>query len=435
MKTRRSFLKQIGAATGVSFVSPTILSENVYGKPAPSDRFTLGFIGMGSQGVQANLRAFLNESDDSQIVAVCDAYLGRAEKAAAMVDREYGTKGCRAFQDFRNIIEDPSIDAVVISTPDHWHVPMSIMALEAGKHVFCEKPTLYIDEGRDLVKAVDRHKAVFQTGIEDRSTIYFHKMVEWVKNGEIGTLRRIEVTMPAGTNYPKEDSVAPPEDLDWNLWLGPAPFHPYTPNRTHGWHWRNISDYAMGAILDMGAHLVDTAQLGADDPGVCPVSVKGTGEIPVGRETDVPVTYDLKYQYANGVELSVKNGPRGGWDPDSCFIQFTGDKGWIRRKTWDAGLEASDPAILRKRYTPETTRHWPFPPSEQRSFLDSLRSGKATSYPALDMHLISTTLHMGVIAIKLGRKLSWDTKKEVFLNDDEANKLCVRPKARYWQAG
>jgi len=432
-KTRREFIKGVGAAAGAAVVFPTIIPSSVLGKDAPSKRITLGFIGMGEQGVSANLRAFLNQAD-AEVVAVCDAYRSRAEKARAMVDKEYGKTGCKVYQDFRKIIADRLIDAVVISTPDHWHVPMSMLALKAGKDVFCEKPTLYIDEGRKLVDAAEKRKAVFQAGIEDRSTIHFHKMVEWVKNGAIGTLRRIDVMFPAGMNFPKEKPVKPPEDLDWNLWLGPAPFHAYTPNRTNMWHWRYISDYAKGALLDMGSHLVDTAQLGANAPGVCPVEIEGTGKIPKGRETDVPVTFDLKYRYSNDVEIYVKNGPRSGWDPDSCFIRFEGDKGWIRRKTWDASLEASDPKILRIRYTPETSRHWAFPTYEQRNFLDCVKSRKPTTYRALDMHQISATLHLGVIAITLGRKLIWDPQKETFINNDDANRMCKRPKARDWEA-
>ena len=148
----------------------------------------------------------------------------------------------------------------------------------------------------------------------------------------------------------------------------------------------------------------------------------------------MPITYDLTYRYANGVEMSVKNGAESGGDPNSCSIQFTGDKGWIRRKTWYAGVEASDPKILRIRYTPETTKHWPFPPTEQRNFMDCVKSRKRTIYPALDLHQISTTLHMGVIAITLGSKLNWDLKQEQFINNDDANRLCKRPEARHWEA-
>ncbi|MDP6524568.1 MAG: Gfo/Idh/MocA family oxidoreductase [Kiritimatiellia bacterium] len=428
--TRRGFLKGTGAVSAAA-AFPTVIPSSVLGENAPSKRITLGCIGMGGQGVGANLNSFLNEKD-AQILATCDAYQSRAERTRQMVDRRYGTTGCKAHRDFRKIIDDPSIDAVVISTPDHWHVPMSMMALQAGKDVFCEKPTLYIDEGRRLMEAVKKHKAVFQVGLEDRSLIHFHKMVEWVKNGAIGRLGRVDVTLPGGLSFPKEKPVKPPEDLDWNLWQGPARFHEYTPRRTGGWHWRNISDYAKGAILDMGAHLVDTAQVGVNAPGGSPVEVEGTGEIPEGMETDVPIRFDLRYRYANGVEMTVKNGPQSGWKPNSCFIRFEGDKGWVRRKTWSAGLDASNPEILRKTYTPETSRHWPLPPREQRNFLDCVKSRKPTTYQASDLHLVSTTLHMGVIAITLGRKLSWDTKKEVFLKDDDANSMRKGPKARDW---
>lgn len=378
-----------------------------------------------------NLPMFLNEPD-AKVVAVCDAFYSRAEKAARIVDERYGSKGCRVYQDFRRIIEDSSIDAIVISTPDHWHVPISLMALDAGKDVFCEKPTLCIEEGRTLANAVQKHKAIFQAGIEDRSLIHFHKMVEWVKNGAIGQLSRVEVHLPAGMIHPKEEPAEVPADLDWNLWLGPSSHHAYTPNRTHMWHWRYISDYSKGALLDMGTHLVDTAQVAIDDPAVCPIEVVGTGKVPVGCESDLPASFNLTYRYGNGVEMAVKSSGRGGWDPQACFLRFEGDKGWLERKTWDGRVEASDQMILRTRYNPEITRHWPLPPREQRNFLDCVKSRKATTYPALDMHHMSTTLHMGLISIQLGRKLTWDPATERF-DDAEANALTRRTTPRNWE--
>jgi predicted dehydrogenase len=191
---RRDF---ITVASGAVIGFPLFISPNAFGNQAPSRQITLGFIGLGAQGMGVNLPMFLNEPD-AKVVAVCDAFNSRAEKAALIVDEHYGSKGCRVHQDFRRIIEDSSIDAVVISTPDHWHVPISLMALDAGKDVFCEKPTLCIEEGRTLANAVQKHKAIFQAGIEDRSLIHFHKMVEWVKNGAIGQLSRVEVHLPAG---------------------------------------------------------------------------------------------------------------------------------------------------------------------------------------------------------------------------------------------
>ncbi|ADE53499.1 Gfo/Idh/MocA family protein [Coraliomargarita akajimensis] len=426
---RRQFIRTAGLA---SAAFPTIISSTALGQNAPSKKITLGFIGVGYQGVQRNLRSFLNEQD-CQVVSVCDAYMSRALKAQAMVHETYGNRDCKAVQDFREIINDPSIDAVVISTPDHWHVPMSIMAVEAGKDVFCEKPTLSIHEGRELVDAFTKHNAIFQAGIEDRSSIHFHKMVEWVKNGEIGELERVNVMIPGGMNFAKEAAVEVPEDLDWNLWQGPAAFHDYTPNRTGFWQWRSIDAYSKGAILDMGTHLVDTAQIGINDPDVCPVEVSGTGEIPVDRLTDVPIKFDLNYRYGNGVELHVINGPKGGWDPDGCAIEFIGNKGWIRRKSWSAGIEASDKNILRKRYAEGESKHWKLPPGEHRDFLDGVKARKHPVYPAIDLHHMSTMLHMGVLCIELERGLKWDPKTEQFLNDDEANKRCHRPAARNWE--
>ena len=347
--------------------------------------------------------------------------------AANIVNTFYGTEDCRIHQDFRHVIEDEAIDAVVISTPDHWHVPMSIMASKAGKEVFCEKPTYSIDEGKDLAREVEKHGAVFQAGIEDRSLIHYHKMVEWAKSGALGKVGRIEVTLPSGIVREHEAPVDPPADLDWNLWLGPAPYHAFTPNRTGPWHWRHIRDYSWGHILDWGTHLIDTAQVAADAPGVCPVEVEGSGMIPEGMLTDTPVNFDLTYRYENGVELHVKDGGSG--------IRIEGDKGWVHRKKWGSGLEASDPGILRTKYTPETTAHWPLPPREQRNFLDCVKSREPTTYTARTLHQMSTTCHMGVLSILLGRKLIWDNNAESFVGDDEANRLRRRPPLRKWEEG
>jgi predicted dehydrogenase len=425
-KSRRAFLKDVGVAAGGAAAFPTLIPSSVLGADAPSKRITLGFIGMGAQGTQVNLKMFLNEAD-AQVLAVCDAYRSRAESAANMVNQRTGNLDCRPFQDFRKIIEDPSIDAVVISTPDHWHVPISMMALKAGKDVFSEKPTYCIEEGADLIKEVEMREAVFQAGVEDRSLIHYHKMVEWAKNGALGKLGRIEVTLPTGFNQPKETPVEPPADLDWNLWLGPAPFHAFSPHRTGPLHWRHIRDYSWGHITDWGTHLIDTAQIAVNAPEVCPVEVEGTGMVPEGAMTDTPVSFDLTYRYANGVELHVKDGGTG--------IRIEGDKGWVRREKWGSGLEASDPAILRTKYTPETTTHWPLPPREQRNFLDCVKSRTPTTYTARSLHQMSTTCHMGVLSILLERKLNWDAEQQVFTNDDEANRLCKRPPSRNWEGG
>ena len=424
--------KMIAASGAVA--APMIIPATVFGQNAPSNKLNLGCIGMGGQGVDVNLKMFLWQ-DDCRVATVCDAFLGRAQRAKALVDEAYGNSDCKAVQDFREVLADPAVDAVVISTPDHWHVPMSLMALKAGKHVFCEKPTHSIHEGRELIEAFAKSDRVFQAGIEDRSTIHFHRLCEWVKNGAIGDLERVEVMMPGGIYYQQDAPVPIPADLDWNLWQGPAEYREYTPLRTNSGCWRQISMYAKGAITDMGTHLVDTAQVGVDDPNGCAVEVTGTGDIPENMLSDVPVTYDLNYKYSNGVEMHVSNGSSKGWDPSACNIGFHGSKGWVRRRTWGGALEASDPRILRTKYDPETSKHWKMPPREQRNFLDCIKSGKDTTYTPEELHKMCTTLHMGVMGIQLGRKLKWNPKKEEFTGDAAANKMRFTPEARNWEKG
>ena len=423
---RRTVLKAMLAAG----VAPMILPARVLGQQAPSKRITLGCIGVGSQG-HSNLQAFLNQ-DDAQVLAVCDVFADRREAARRKVNATYKAEGCASVEDFREIIARKDIDAVVLSTPDHWHVPMALLALEAGKDVFSEKPTHTIAEGRELRDAVKKRKAVFQMGIEDRSLAHFHKMIELVRNDAIGSPGHIAVSLPCGIANPKEAPAPVPAGLNYDLFLGPAPFQPYTPHRTDAMHWRFIRDYGTGSLVDWGSHLVDTAQLAANDPAVCPVEAKGTGVTPTGAEADVPVSFDLHYRYGNGVTLDVKSGDSPSGDGRSASIRIEGSRGWIEKTPWSGPLRASDEAILRMKVAPETSKFWPLPKSEQRNFLDCVKSRAPTTYTEDTMHLLHVTLHMGLIAIALGRTLRWDTAAELFVDDAEANALQARPRRMDW---
>jgi len=391
-----------------------IVSSHVMGAKAPSKRITLGFVGMGGQGVHANLRSFLNQRD-AQVLAVCDVFTRRSASAQKMVNAKYKTSDCKAHTDFRHIIDNKSIDAVVISTPDHWHVPMSLMALKAGKDVFCEKPTKTIAEGRALIEEVKKRRAVFQIGLEDRSVPHYHKMVEWQRNGAIGDLERVDLQLPNGYVFPLETESPVPDGLNYNLFVGPAEFIAHTPHRTNQRHWRMCRNFGGGSLIDWGSHQFDTAQLAVNAPEVCPVEVEGTGEIPKNSMTTVPVKFDVTYRYSNGVEVRVKSG--------GTAIRLTGSKGWVGNAKWRGPLQASDQKILRTKYTRETSKHWPMPPSEQRNFLDCVKSRKATTYTAETMHQLHTSLLMGDISIRLGRKLKWNPTKEEFVGDAEANAM------------
>ncbi|MDA3926068.1 MAG: Gfo/Idh/MocA family oxidoreductase [Kiritimatiellae bacterium] len=425
--SRRTFIKGAGVATA-SISAPLILTSGCLSKRfAPSHKITLGFIGMGSQGNSRNLGTFLNQ-DDAKVLAVCDCRLSAALEAKEIVDKRYGNSDCAVYQDFREIINRPDIDAVVISTPDHWHVPMSMMALRAGKDVFCEKPSLYIKEGMELVDEVKKRNAIFQWGIEDRSLIKYHRLAGWVRNGAIGELKTIHVRLPGKEPFLLDKPAPVPDDLDWNLWLGPAPLQPYTPSITGRFNWRLNADFGGGMLTDWGAHLIDTAQVANGMEASGPVEVFGKKRKldPKIYQTNAPVDFKLHYRYANGVEMFVDDG-------EEVDLKFVGTKGWVRCEGWDGIWTASDPSILRIKDFGR--KMWTLPPIEHRDFLNSMRSRKPPAYFAEAGHRLSTTLHLGHIAIRSGRTIRWDPKAQFFADGDtESAKSIVydRP-ARDWE--
>lgn len=421
--TRRQAL-QLGIAGIVGAgTAPLFVSSRVLGAESPSGQITLGFIGLGTHGLGYNLQAFL-EQPDARVVAVCDVYADRSERARQRVDSAYKSSGCRVFDDFRQLLAQPDIDAVVISTPDHWHTPMSLMALEAGKDVMCEKPTLTIAEGRVLADFVKRSSRIFQVGLEDRSVVQYHRLAELVRNGAIGRLETIHVKLPAGENFPKEEAVAVPDGLNWEMWLGPAPFHPYTPTRTGPQQWRNIRDYAGGKLADWGAHLIDTAQVANFSEQSGPVEVQGTGIVPRDSMSTAFVDYELRYRYANGVVLHVESG--------GVAIRFEGSNGWVGNSGWRGPLQASSEGLLRFVVAAGSNKLWPIPPGEHRDFLDCVKSRQTPTYPVEHGHRLSTVMHLGNIAMQLGRTLQWDPQREKFVNDASAQALCQREQRTDW---
>lgn len=421
--SRRAFLKTGLAGVFATGVAPQFVASRLFGANAPSKKITLGFIGVGTHGLGVNLKSFLQQ-DDCQVVAVCDVFASRRTKARTIVDEHYGAKGCAEIADFRALLARSDIDAVVISTPDHWHVPMALMALEARKLVFCEKPTLTIAEGRELADAVAQRKAVFATGLEDRAVIYYHKLAEVVRNGGIGRLERIKVGLPVKPIFPNEEPVPVPTGLNYEMWLGPSPFRPYTPTLTDAQVWRQIRDFSGGSLTDWGAHLVDTAQVGNFAEMSGPVAVTGRGVIPPNAVNSVPHTYELTYTYANGVKLEVKSG--------ETEIRFEGTKGWVGNKGWSGPLAASDMDLFRKTYDPATNKIWPRRPREQRDFLDSIKSGQPPMYTAEALHRLSSVLHIGAISMELDKPLRWDPETESF-DDAQANALRQRPRRDDWK--
>lgn len=380
-------------------------------------------IGVGSHGTNVNLKSFLSQ-EDAQVIAVCDVDNQRLLRAGFMVNQKYGNRDCSMYRDFREIIQRDDIDAVMISTPDHWHVPMAIMALQAGKDVICEKPTLTIQEGRTLVNTVNRYGAVFQTSTEDRSVYVYHRMAELVRNDRIGKLKTIRVKLPKQPTFPGDPTPMPvPDELDWDMWLGPAPEAPYTKDRVHfnfRWHF----DYSSGIIADWGTHLFDTAQWANDSERSGPIGIVTNGTFWREGLYNTPNEYHLEYRYENGVKLIVDSG--------GTSIRCEGTEGWIESPHWRAPLRASSPSILKSVIEPGEVHLFTCPEGEHRNFLDCVKSRQEPYFPAEIGHRVATICHLANISLLLGRNLKWDPVNEIFPEDETANRMCFRAMRSPW---
>jgi len=424
--TRRGFLKG-AAAVGAAVSLPNYVPSAALGKDgavAASERIAMGFIGTGSHGVGVNLQSFLRLSD-SQVVALCDVDKPRMLNADNLVKRSYGDgfKGCFLTGDWREVIARDDIDAVMISTPDHWHVPMSLAAIRAGKDVQCEKPTMTIEEGRILSDIVKRYGTVYQTSTEDRSIRVYHRMAELVRNGRIGKLHTIRATLPSGPGNEGNPEPQPvPEGFDYNMWLGPAPWAPYTKDRCH-YHFRWIRDYSGGQLADWGAHLFDTAQWANDTEHTGPIEIEGTGQCYSEGLYDTAHHYNIEYLYANGVKMIV--------DAGRVNLTFEGSDGWIRCNGWRGPLTASSPKISSSRIGPEETRLF-LGNGEHRNFLDCVKTRKDPYFPAEIGHRCCSLAHLGNVSMDLGRKVRWNPDTEEFIDDPQANRLRSRSMRAPW---
>lgn len=421
--SRRQFLRHAaGVALFPAIIPARALGLN--GTPAPSNRITIGMIGVGGHGTSVNLRGFLAQPD-ARVIAVCDVDRTRSESARQLVNGQYGNRDCAIFQDFREVLARSDIDAVAISTPDHWHVPISIAGLRAGKDVFCEKPTLTVAQGRALTQAVARYGRVFQTATEDRSVGVYHRMAELVRNGRIGKLRSIHVTLPGDHGRrPNPMPMPVPPHLDYDLWLGPAPWAPYNEGRVH-FDFRWISDYSGGILTDWGMHMFDTAQWANATDRSGPIRVAANGKFYDDPIYDTLCEFRVEYTYANGVTLIAESGGTG--------LRFEGTDGWVGNSAWRRPIEASSDVILNSVIGPEETRLFTCPAGEHRNFLDCVQSRREPYFPAEIGHRVATLCHIGNISARLARPLQWDPDKEVFPHDAEANRHLTRAMRAPWR--
>ncbi|MHC4474602.1 MAG: Gfo/Idh/MocA family protein [Planctomycetota bacterium] len=410
--SRRRFLKQVAAAAALPYFVPASTLGKA-GAVAPSNRIMMGFIGTGGRG-RFNMRAFRAEAD-VQVVAVCDVDARHREKARIQAGLSAGS----AYNDFRRVLARNDIDVVVISTPDHWHVPIAVAAARAGKDIYCEKPlTLTIAEGRTLCEQVRRHNRVFQVGSQQRSESGFHLACELVRSGKIGTLSIIKVGLPGSRSIDPQPAMPVPEGFDYDMWLGPAPWKPYTKARCHG-KFRHIFDYSGGKFIDWGAHHLDIVQmaLGADNSG--PVEIEGTGQFPSDGIYDTALSYSVDFTYADGTKVNASTSHRGG-------ILFEASEGWVFVNR--GVIDAHPKSLLR---TNRIAQHKK--PTHYRDFLDCVKLRKDPVAPVEAGHRSSTACHLGNISMLLGRKLRWDPQREQFINDATAQRMTARSMRSPWR--
>ena len=396
---------------------------------AASERITFGMIGTGDHGIGLNLRATLGRAD-TQVVAVCDVDGSRMRKAYEMVTQWYAAnkpsdtfRGCDQTKDFRDVVSRSDIDAVVISTPDHWHVPCAVAAAKNGKDVLCEKPlTLTVAEGRILSDTMKRYGRVLRVATEMRANSRLRKAAELVRNGRIGKLHTIRVRLPNGAGGKAVTPATPPKDLDWNMWLGPAPWREYfyfrTEERRCHFSWRYIMDYSGGQLTDWGGHLFDSAQWGNNTERSGPISVEGRGEFATRGLANTASEFELTYEYANGVKLICTSG--------GTEVRYEGTDGWVSSgKPYASSREIAESVIGPDDIQLKGSR-------ELGDFINSVKTREESQIPAEVGHRTCTLSHIGNIAMLLERKLRWDPQAERFISDVTANRMLSRAQREPW---
>ena len=431
---RRDFVKGMAfAAIG----APMIVPSTVFGQNAPSNRLTMGQIGVGNMGT-TNMKEFLKR-EDVQVLAICDLDQKRAEVGKKTVEDAYakksssGTyKGCDLIHDFRDIIGRKDIDFISIAVPDHWHAIPAITAANAGKDLYAEKPlALTIPQGRAMCEAVARSKVIWQTGSWQRSEKNFHDACELVRNGRIGKVHTVYVGLPTGSPLKEPAPEMPvPEGFDYNFWLGPAPWAPYTEKRCH-WNFRWILDYSGGQLSDWAAHHVDIANWGMGTEHTGPVEVEGKGEFPREGLWNASTSYHFQCRYAEGFTMIVMNDKAElEGKPLRNGVRFVGDKGWL----WVArgGEIASQPENVITSIIDTNETHLYRSNNHYANFIECVRSRKETIAPIEHAQRAVSVAHLGNISMQLGRKIKFNPAKEQIVGDPEAERMIDRAMRSPW---
>jgi myo-inositol 2-dehydrogenase/D-chiro-inositol 1-dehydrogenase len=424
--TRRGFLKAAVSTAAAAAAAPAFVPACAVGEKSPSNTLLFGCIGVGRQG-RGDMQELIYRGLEvgARVVAVCDVDRHRAEDGQWLAEKIYAVeenrpsyKGVDVYTDFRKLLERKDLDGVLIVTPDHWHAVHAIAAAKAGKDIYLEKPMTYtIAEGQALVKAVRDNQRILQVGSQQRSSVYFLKACELTRNNRIGKLHTIRVWLPEdqGTGDPTPMPV--PNNLDYDMWLGPAAEAPFTEHRVHphvGFGrpgWLQIEGHCLGMITGWGSHMNDIAQWGNDTEHSGVVEIEAAAEFPDRGLFDVHTTYKSEALYANGVKLIQETGSPAG-------VKFEGDKGWIFVQRGQ--IQASDKAILLEDIGPDETQLYKST-NHMKNFLECMKTRKDPCAPVEIGHRSNSLCVITHIAMKLGRKLKWDPESERFIDDEKAN--------------
>lgn len=445
--TRRRFLRRAAGAAPALFVAPTLIPASVLGAGAPSGRIAMGCIGTGEQGtgVMGNFLA----QRDARVVAVCDVNAPHAAQAKAKVDAKYQNQDCQVYRDFRELAARTDIDAVLIATPDHWHVLTAIAALQSGKDVYLEKPlAVSLREGQALRATVRRHNRIFQFGTQQRSSNQFRQACEIVRNGRLGPLRQINVWAPGSNPGGSTEVVPAPAGLDYEFWLGPAARTPHTRDKCafefgrKTW-WFNY-DYTLGWLSGWGIHPLDIALWGAGARLLNGrVEVRGSAVLPTRGACNTATTWDVDFDYDCGVKMKFL-GRGDGLDktPAAAVMQawaarygrdaghgtaFEGRDGWV---LVDRGGIRAQPEKLLEESPDSYAVQLPRSSSHARNFLDSVKSRQPAICPVAEAFQADVLCHLSNTATRLHRPVTWDLAREEFVDDGEATRFADRRKIR-----
>lgn len=431
--SRRSFMSVAAAV-------PLILPSRLFGADAPSRTLNVGIVGCGNR---FRAHQSLNKLPGVRVVAVCDVWQERRQIAKAMIDDHNGDQSCKTYADFRELIADPTVDAITIASPDHWHALMAIEAANTGKHIYLEKPFAYsVEEGRAIIDAVKRNGVILQHGTQQRSSVYYQRATYLAQHGLLGEVDTVYAISPAGPSGGDPQKTVIPEGYDYEMFTGPAPKMPFyldlvtrtgTAQRggTPGWYF--TSAFGGGWVTAWGSHHVDSAQFALGKDHEAPISVEAEGAYPETGVFDTAHSWYAEFKYADGKKLIYCTADRPECPQGAGNILVVGSKGWAGAHR---GAAFAGPSSLLERNWPKNDPRLQLLDrggDHFANFVDAIRNGARLNAPMEVGHLSTTLCHLTQIGIETQRPLRWDGNKERFVNDPTADRMLGRPMRAPWK--